>query len=93
MDQTLAYQTKSRDLLRKGWPRDEAGRDSRRKAFEVLKEEYSTVIHNLVPAADAEKIMGSRISRGMGFFANGNTSRRASSGGKTRGKERRNRDR
>lgn len=74
---TLAYQTKSRELVRKGWPRDETGRTGRKEAYKALQDEYSASIHELLPAADAEKIMESRIARGLGFFAGGSTSRRA----------------
>jgi len=78
VDQTLLHQTKARDLLRQGgWPRDEKGREDRREAFKDLQGQYSSAIRTLVPSADAEKILNSRVSRGMGFFSGSATSRRS----------------
>ncbi len=85
--ETLAYQAKARDLLRKQFSRDEAGREERRQAFQGLQDEYASVIKSLVPEQQADQILDSRLGRGMGFFGN------FGGGGNNRGGMRRGRNR
>jgi hypothetical protein len=87
VDATMAYQQKTRDLLKQGWSKDDAGKEQRKKAFGGLKDEYVTTLNTLVPAVEAEKISGSRMSRGYGGFTGGG--RRATrAGGGNREKKR-----
>ncbi|MDF1702243.1 MAG: hypothetical protein P1V36_13895 [Planctomycetota bacterium] len=88
VEATVAYQGKARALLQQGWPRDEAGRASRKEAFGKLRDEYTATLGTLVPAAEAEKISSSRISRSYGSFF-GNQRR----GGRNANREKRNADR
>jgi len=73
IDETLHFQEKSRELLRMSGSRDPAEREARRKTFLGLQEEYTATIKRLVPVDAAEKIVGSRIARGLGFYPAGAT--------------------
>ncbi|MDA1194116.1 MAG: hypothetical protein O2894_02945 [Planctomycetota bacterium] len=85
---TLSFQKKAGELMRQGWSRDDAGREQRRVAFDQLREEYTSTLNTLVPASEAEKIAGSRIVRGLGFFSPGDNSqrRRVTGGGRGEGR-------
>jgi hypothetical protein len=87
VDVTMAFQTKTRDLMRKGWPKDEGGREARKTAVGKLKEEYVASVSLLVPASEAEKITSSRMSRGIGGIG-GNNRRSTRRGGGNGGKGR-----
>lgn len=68
IDATLTYQDKARDLMRQGFERTEDGQARRREAFEGLRNEYVSVVHSLVPTAEAEKITSGRLGRSFGYF-------------------------
>ena len=67
IESTMGFREKTRSLWRE-LPRgsDDESRESRRQAFEAVREEYSTTIFNLVPSAEAEKIVEG-MGRGIGF--------------------------
>ena len=67
VDSTLSYRERTREMWRE-LPRgsDEATREERRQAFEVVRDEFSTTIYNMVPSAEAEKIVEG-MGRGIGF--------------------------
>lgn len=71
IDQTLKFQKRRTDLLRRPYARDEAGQAERRDAVNALQEEYASIIKRLVPNEAAQKILDSRVSRSMGFFSGG----------------------
>ncbi len=56
VDATLTYQRQVRDALR-GVPPGQENREARTKAVQDVREQYSKTIYDLVPAAEAEKIV------------------------------------
>lgn len=55
VDATLKYQAQVRDALR-AVPPGQENRDARTKAVQDVREQYSKVLYDILPAAEAEKI-------------------------------------
>lgn len=75
IDATMGYRTKMGQMWRE-LPRgnDDETREKRKEAFDGLREEYSKTVYSLVPAADAEKIVGG-MGRSTGGFDMGGRGR------------------